>query len=84
MFVLCSGHISRREHAQNQIWCFGYGYSECQEKSGYSRRKLDRKQMIMYVNQIQNQPETIIGFYFHLRLHLVRQAVNEQFVYKFD
>ncbi len=44
MFVLCSGHISRREHAQNQIWCFGYGYSECQEKSGFSRRKLDWKQ----------------------------------------
>ena len=47
MFVLCSGHISRREPAQNQIWCFGYGYSECQEKSGYSRRKLDRKQQMI-------------------------------------
>ena len=45
MFVLCSGHISRREPAQNQIWCFGYGYSECQEKSGWSGRKLDVKQM---------------------------------------
>ncbi len=46
MFVLCSGHISRREPAQNQIWCLGYGYSECQEKSGWSGRNLDGKRFI--------------------------------------